>query len=185
MYNSGRSPSDNHMLMYITFPNVYRPMTTAEHTNSRKTNGNLTRKCLLGKGNTSDCKPPVFGIRIKHQPKPAVFLEVPAVHFQGYLPRIVGWWSSKDIGLNTFEQLYVGFFGEVGVGRSTGWSVTSKGMKGSSWLTWKKLNISLRIHVWYIYLHLGDVYGKCRLIYHTWILRVLSVSSQTMAPWIN
>lgn len=22
IYNSGRSPSDNHMLMYITFPNV-------------------------------------------------------------------------------------------------------------------------------------------------------------------
>ena len=25
------------------------------------------------------------------------------------------------------------------------------------------------IHVWYIYLHLGDFYGKCRYIYHTWI----------------
>ena len=27
-----------------------------------------------------------------------------------------------------------------------------------------------RIHVWYIYLHLVDVYGKCRKIYHTWML---------------
>ena len=27
-----------------------------------------------------------------------------------------------------------------------------------------------RIHVWYIYLHLVDFYGKCRWIYHTWIL---------------
>ena len=27
-----------------------------------------------------------------------------------------------------------------------------------------------RIHVWYIYLHLVDFYGKCREIYHTWIL---------------
>ena len=29
---------------------------------------------------------------------------------------------------------------------------------------------SHRIHVWYIYLHLVDFYGKCRYIYHTWIL---------------
>ena len=29
---------------------------------------------------------------------------------------------------------------------------------------------SHRIHVWYIYLHLVDLYGKCRWIYHTWIL---------------
>ena len=27
-----------------------------------------------------------------------------------------------------------------------------------------------RIHVWYIYLHLVDFYGKCRDIHHTWIL---------------
>ena len=27
-----------------------------------------------------------------------------------------------------------------------------------------------RIYLWYIYLHLVDVYGKCRQIYHTWIL---------------
>ena len=26
------------------------------------------------------------------------------------------------------------------------------------------------IHVWYIYLHLVDFYGKCREIYHTWIV---------------
>ena len=30
--------------------------------------------------------------------------------------------------------------------------------------------ISHSIHVWYIYLHLADFYGKCRWIYHTWIL---------------
>ena len=29
-----------------------------------------------------------------------------------------------------------------------------------------------RIHVWYIYLHLVDFYGKCSQIYHTWILWV-------------
>ena len=34
------------------------------------------------------------------------------------------------------------------------------------------VSISLRIHVWYICLHLVDFYGKCRQIYHTWILRV-------------
>ena len=28
------------------------------------------------------------------------------------------------------------------------------------------------IHVWYIYLHLVDFYGKCREIYHTWMLWV-------------
>ena len=32
--------------------------------------------------------------------------------------------------------------------------------------------ISHRIHVWYIHLHLVDFYGKCRWIYHTWILWV-------------
>ena len=26
------------------------------------------------------------------------------------------------------------------------------------------------IHVWYIYLHLVDFYGKCREVYHTWML---------------
>jgi len=26
------------------------------------------------------------------------------------------------------------------------------------------------IHVWYIYLHLVDFYGKCRKIYHTWMV---------------
>ena len=32
------------------------------------------------------------------------------------------------------------------------------------------LTTSHTIHVWYIYLHLVDFYGKCREIYHTWIL---------------
>ena len=31
-----------------------------------------------------------------------------------------------------------------------------------------------RIHVWYIHLHLVDFYGKCRWIYHTWILWVVA-----------
>ena len=29
-----------------------------------------------------------------------------------------------------------------------------------------------RVHVWYIYLHWVDIYGKCRDVYHTWILWV-------------
>ena len=33
--------------------------------------------------------------------------------------------------------------------------------------------ITHRIHVWYIYLHLVDFYGKCRQIYHAWILWVI------------
>ena len=32
-----------------------------------------------------------------------------------------------------------------------------------------------RIHVWYIYLHLIDIYGTCRQIYHTWILWVMNL----------
>ena len=35
------------------------------------------------------------------------------------------------------------------------------------------LDITHRIHVWYIYQHLVDLYGKCRHIYHTWILWVI------------
>ena len=38
-------------------------------------------------------------------------------------------------------------------------------------VTWD-VCLSRRIHVWYIYLHLVDFYGKCRYIYHTWILWV-------------
>ena len=41
---------------------------------------------------------------------------------------------------------------------------------------------SLRIHVWYIYLHLVDFYGKCREIYHTWILRD-SFKPRFLFPW--
>ena len=33
--------------------------------------------------------------------------------------------------------------------------------------------VAHRIHVWYIYQHLVNVYGKCRQIYHTWILWVV------------
>ena len=33
--------------------------------------------------------------------------------------------------------------------------------------------ITHMIHVWHIYLHLVDFYGKCRWIYHTWILWVM------------
>ena len=36
-------------------------------------------------------------------------------------------------------------------------------------LTHQKYLHTHRIHVWYIYLHLVDIYGKCRQIYHTWI----------------
>ena len=32
--------------------------------------------------------------------------------------------------------------------------------------------LSHTIHVWYMYLHLVDFYGKCREIYHTWIVWV-------------
>ena len=31
------------------------------------------------------------------------------------------------------------------------------------------------IHVWCIYLHLVDFYGKCRCIFHAWILWVMSL----------
>ena len=44
-----------------------------------------------------------------------------------------------------------------------------KGSEENAEILWR--DHSLRIHVWYIYLHLVDFYGKCRYIYHTWILR--------------
>ena len=34
--------------------------------------------------------------------------------------------------------------------------------------------ITHTIHVWYIYLHLVDFYGKCRQIYHTWMAWVIA-----------
>ena len=37
-------------------------------------------------------------------------------------------------------------------------------------MIWKHQVSSHRIRVWNIYLHLVDLYGKCRQIYHTWIL---------------
>ena len=37
------------------------------------------------------------------------------------------------------------------------------------------LQVTLRIHAWYIYLHLVDFYGKCRQIYYTWILREVTL----------
>ena len=40
-----------------------------------------------------------------------------------------------------------------------------------------------RIYVWYIYLHLVDFYGKCRWIYHTWILWVQYWSLDTSETW--
>ena len=50
------------------------------------------------------------------------------------------------------------------------------------------LHITHRIHVWYIYLHLVDFYGRCRQIYHTWILWVMYVvhqvfQSQKVPEW--
>ena len=56
--------------------------------------------------------------------------------------------------------------------------------------------ISHTIHVWYIYLHLVDFYGKCRQIYHTWMVWVYRprkskstkpcplVGSGIFDPWI-
>ena len=53
---------------------------------------------------------------------------------------------------------------------------------------WKVYHISHTIHVWYIYLHLVDFYGKCRQIYHAWILWVytymfLLIHSDTHIYW--
>ena len=39
------------------------------------------------------------------------------------------------------------------------------------------------IHVWCIYLHLVDFYGKCRGIYHTWILWVIVCFSFFGGGW--
>ena len=40
----------------------------------------------------------------------------------------------------------------------------------------QNVNITHTIHVWYIYLHLVDFYGKCRKISHTWMVWVISHS---------
>ena len=47
---------------------------------------------------------------------------------------------------------------------------------------------SQRIHVWYIYLHLVDFYifyGKCRWIYHTWILWDFSLVFLFPPVWLS
>ena len=36
--------------------------------------------------------------------------------------------------------------------------------------TWEYHSLAHTIHVWYIYLHLVDCYGKCRYIHHTWMV---------------
>ena len=54
----------------------------------------------------------------------------------------------------------------------TCWKRDRPEVKGKNkwFLPWKQVYHTHRIHVWYIYLHLVDFYGKCRQIYHTWIL---------------
>ena len=44
------------------------------------------------------------------------------------------------------------------------------------------MNLTHRIHVWYIYLHLVDFYGKCRYIYHTWMVWVKHVYFLAVIP---
>ena len=39
-----------------------------------------------------------------------------------------------------------------------------------------------RIHVWYIYPHSGDVYGRYREIYHTWVLWVYDKDNSKFKP---
>ena len=41
------------------------------------------------------------------------------------------------------------------------------------------LLITHTIHVWYIYLHLVDFDGKCREIYHTWMIWVIKPGVRT------
>ena len=38
---------------------------------------------------------------------------------------------------------------------------------------------SQMIHVWYIYLHLGHIWGKCSQIFHTWIIWDFNISNVT------
>ena len=41
------------------------------------------------------------------------------------------------------------------------------------------------IHVWYIYLHLVDFYGKCWYIYHTWMLWVMFIFLKGSCSWLR
>ena len=50
---------------------------------------------------------------------------------------------------------------------------------------WWWFSHSYRIHVWYIYLHLAKIYGKCRQNYHTWILWDLKARSQVPSASIR
>ena len=58
-------------------------------------------------------------------------------------------------------------------------------LRGEFWkktcedVQWKSSVCTHRIHVWCIYLHLVDFYGKCRWIYHTWILWGITLHLKT------
>ena len=47
--------------------------------------------------------------------------------------------------------------------------------KGLGWNS--PTTLSHRVHVWCIYPHLVDFYGKCRYIHHTWILWVWDITN--------
>ena len=59
--------------------------------------------------------------------------------------------------------------------------ITFLGVGGKS----KTATITHTIHVWHIYLHWVNLYGKCREIYHTWILWVIGEVSRrhTFFQW--
>ena len=59
-----------------------------------------------------------------------------------------------------------------GFGWKMFFSLEKSGPCSGVFCNFRRCNITHRIHVWYIHLHLVDFYGKCRWIYHTWILWV-------------
>ena len=67
--------------------------------------------------------------------------------------------------------------------RNTSINLSNPKLKGNREIN---LYITHRIHVWYIYLHLAKIYGKCRQICHTWILwvnkhhNIINTSSKTL-----
>ena len=66
------------------------------------------------------------------------------------------WWFSKDRSGYSHQRIWIVL--ELGNAPIANWQNPNDNCN------------THRIHVWYIYLHLVDIYGKCRYRYHTWIL---------------
>ena len=110
------------------------------------------------------------------------------------------WWVSKSPHIVHHDFLFRGFYdaglGKVGVvehiwtkdyQRSTknnvisAWGTRSQAKRCCSNILILFVYYPYRIHVWHIYLGLVDFWGKCRWIYHTQILWVISTRTISLS----